>query len=352
MTPFKRTLLLWILLLLIFAAFNLAYWPIWQYQQNRDPARFQVFAAHLHDQGETDRAIEVLRQGIREFQPPRPDPYNQLRVYLDERGREEEAAALYPQALFYHGTTLDTPDQRLLKWSQAVELALDLQPLPALDNPTAEAVGRFSGQLAGLYGLAEAVAQWPAIEQATLLRIAGGQIRADGQIGNTGARVRSAILVQSGGGTDSRRVAHIYVGGRDYAGAGRGWHVALIEAATGRVNQWGAFDLWSTEAEAERMLRFLTDTPDGTIAAFAVLDEGSVNMTAPLEAMLRNYGLYGAARVNRELRLLGLRYSFAALGVKGAGQGAAMQSWSPDAFQGMPGHPVVCGVLAAGGSPQ
>ncbi len=75
-------------------------------------------------------------------------------------------------------------------------------------------------------------------------------------------------------------------------------------------------------------------------------------MTEELEAELRAFGLAREANIDRRSAILGLRYSFAAIGVKGAREGAALQAWSPEAFQGRDGHPVVCGVLRAGQEPE
>ena len=51
------------------------------------------------------------------------------------------------------------------------------------------------------------------------------------------------------------------------------------------------------------------------------------------------------AMIQRRPRFFGMRYSFAAIGVKGAIPGKAMQAWSPDAYDGKSGHPVACGVI-------
>lgn len=142
-------------------------------------------------------------------------------------------------------------------------------------------------------------------------------------------------------------MAHIFLHNRDYGGAERGMHVALIDPVTGEPTQLGVFDIWAAPENADRMARMLNAAPNGTVGAFAVYDDASANMTDALEDALRSFGFLPETILQRRPRFYGLRYSYAAIGVKGAIPGQAMQAWSPDEFDGRPGHPVACMVLGA-----
>ncbi len=144
---------------------------------------------------------------------------------------------------------------------------------------------------------------------------------------------------------DARRNAQIMVGNRVYGDRQRGMHVVLLDRTTSAVLQTGVFDLWENATEAKRMRHFLEDAPTGCIGLFAVCDDGSAFLTAALEQALFGFGLDRLALDGREQVMLGLRYSFAAIGVKGAARGTAMQSWSPEKFKGYRGHPVLCAVF-------
>lgn len=345
MTPLRRVGLLWVLILAIFAGFNIAYWPVWRHQQRHDPKNFMTLAEAHREAGELARAIAVLEQGIAGFRPPKAQPYVQLRGYLREQGRAEDARALEPIIVFYHGTGRTAPEDRAEHWAQAVDLYLERSPAPLTAPLTAETLARLAGRLAAIYGIEEAVLAWESERHYALLQLLDGGIAPRRAIGETGVDSPVDILVQSGGGEGLRRTAHLFIGNRDFAGVGRGFHAALVDPESGQALQWGVFDLWDEIEEAHRMQRFLESAAPGVIGVFAVLDEGSVNMTPGLEAALIDFGLYPEARINREKRLLGMRYSFAAIGVKGAAPGSALQVWSPGEFAGHPGRPVNCGVL-------
>jgi hypothetical protein len=135
----------------------------------------------------------------------------------------------------------------------------------------------------------------------------------------------------------------------------RGMHVVLIEPERGQVTGSSVFDVWRSAAEAERLTRYLQDVLPGTIAAFAVYDDASAHVNPALEEALREFGLERRTLVGRTPALYGRRFSFAAIGVKGAAPGSALQAWSPGDYQ-VPGdsvqhasHPVHCGVLLPSG---
>ena len=340
---FAKVLLIWALLAGVFAVFNILYWPAYRRQALTHPESFVAYARTLPD----DAAAEVLRQGIIRFNPPYEEPYLLL-ADLESRASGGDAAGHYTsRARFY---------QALAKKSLTAEDYFALagtvsQPYRQLGGEVLSSVRVAVASLSRALGLPDVVTAWPVPEQLGLLALGGSVFSTDGYIGQSGVRAPLPLLAYSGGGIDERRDAHILVGGDDHASRQRGMHIVLLNAGTGAVIRADLFDLWNSTFEAERMLHFLDNAPDGCIGLFAVCDEGAAFMTGTVENGLLQFGLERRAFVGREPRVLGLRFSFAAIGVKGASPGAALQVWSPDRFQGYRGHPVACGVFQGGGAP-
>lgn len=293
-------------------------------------------------------AMETLRKGIDAHHPVSVDPYVQLQSWLVERGDQAAAEALQP-AIYLYSALGRSGQERETGIRAAVALTA---PKFAAVMPPAEAqeaIRLFAMDLGISLGVREAVRTFDLPQQLGLLSVAGGELKLDGSIGDTGVRIPFSLAVQSGGGMRERRIAHIFLRGRDLAGSERGFHAAIIEPGTGQVLQLGVFDIWNSAEEAEKMARMLAGAPVGSIGAFAVQDDASANMTLALEEELKRYGLQPEAIIQRREHFFGFRYSFAAIGVKGAIPGRGMQAWSPESFDKRPGHPVACLVLAAGG---
>ena len=351
MSDLKRLGLLWALVLAVFVVFNAVYWPIHLRQRALDPASYMAYAARLHGEGRPLEAINTLRAGIDGHHPPLPEPYERLQAWQREVSHTSAADALEPTLGFYRALQLPEGEARDTALRAAVAAGLARQSMPTLAPETAYQVRTLATELGTTLGLREAVQLLSPGDQFTLLRIAGGAVSTDGKIGKTGVTLPFDLVVQSPGGNRVRRVAHLYLNNHDYGGEERGFHAVLIDPATGQVAQLGVFDIWLSKSEADRMVRVLHSVPTGTIAAFAVLGDASINLTEDLEAALREFGLLPEAILLRRTKFFGLRFSFAAIGVKGAIPGTAMQAWSPDLYENTFGHPVACMVVRPAAAP-
>lgn len=345
-----RVLVLCTLMLAAFAVFNAIYWPLHTLQQRRAPENFHAYARSLHAAGDRTAAIVVLQQGLERFRPPVAAPYQDLQAWLDAAGQPEAAVRYEAAGQLYAAFDRDVAD-RTAALKAAAQAALKQQPVNVLPESMERPAALLAVSVAALAGLTREGFQFSYAEHLGLLQATGNALRDDGMIGTTGVRSPVNILVQSGGGAGMYRQAHIIVEGRDLGRPRRGFHVVLIEADTGRVVGSSIFDVWSSREEADRMAQYLSDATEGTIGAFAVYDDASANLTPALLAQLVAFGLQPGAYVQRNPVLLGLQFSFAALGVKGAAPGSALQAWSPYRYKRPNddktyfGHPVTCGVF-------
>lgn len=348
-----RVLVLCALMLAAFAVFNAIFWPLHTAQLRRAPENFHAYARTLSEGGDRTAAIVVLQQGIDRFRPPLAAPYADLQSWLIAVGQPEGAIRQEPARQLYTAFDPGVAD-RTAALKAAAAAALQLRPVNALPKSMERPTALLAVSVATLAGLTREGFGLSYAEQLGLLQATGGALRGDGFIGETGVRSPVNILVQSGGGEGLYRQAHIVVEGRDLGRPRRGFHVVLIESDTGRIVGSSIFDVWSGLEEAERMTRYLEDTVAGTIGAFAVYDDASVNLTPALAAALVSFGCEPDAYVQRTPVLFGQQFSFAALGVKGAARGTALQAWSPYRYrrpndpQVYFGHPVTCGVLLDG----
>ncbi|HNR32313.1 MAG TPA: interleukin-like EMT inducer domain-containing protein [Candidatus Hydrogenedentes bacterium] len=350
MTPFTRIVVLWAVTAACFAAFNAAYWPLNAHRVRTDPANFTAYAQRLEANGRVQDAIAALERGIAAFRPSCAAPYEQLLRLYAQAGDLAAHDALEPTVMFRAALENVDPDRRDAMLRDAARARLQQDKPPGVAPVTAEALQRFAVNLTAVYGAGRAILDMGFEEHFALLSIAGGEFRTDGIIGETGVACPVDILVQSGGGQGVQRAAHIVVNGRDYARRERGIHVVLFDPATAEVLHWDCFDLYDDATAAQRLARLLHRAPEGCIGAFAVFDDGSVNMTEELEIELLRFGLERAALVDRAPALVGLRHSLAAIGVKGAPRSSALQAWAPERFETCDGHPVACGVLRPWGA--
>jgi hypothetical protein len=347
MRPIARVAVLWLLILVVFGAFCAVYWPVRLHQWKTDPANFIAYADDLIAEGGTEKAAHVLETGIAELRPPGPEAYRMLHRLLTDTGQTGAAKEVTPRLLFaqaYEQRDIEAAKRNELL-HRAVSAYFEVNPVPRIPRVLEGALKMFAVNQVQLLGAGGAVLDMPPNEHLALLDIAGGAFSLDGMVGETGVRAPLDILVQSGGGQGVQRVAHIIVGEQDLGRRARGMHAALIAPDSGQVLRHWVFDIYDSPPEVERMIAFLREAPDGVIGAFAVFDDGSVNMTPALEQELLNFGLRRMTRVHREMVLIGLRHSFAAIGVKGAAPGSALQAWAPEEFNGYPGLPVTVGVI-------
>jgi len=307
------------LLLGFFLAFNAAYFPIRQYQSERAPENFAAFAERMAAAGQTEMAARQLAAGIGWFHPAYAAPYEQLAAAGDAPAR---AQALLYARLAAGGLDLPAMEELSRLVPSVAGNAPDLEPAFALWRE------------AGLVQPKDAAAGNG--HKAAVLQAGHGHLQADGRIGDAG-RTPVSILVASG----PRAV--MMIDGVDYGGSTRGLYVAVLEAATGRILQLGQFDLWESWDESLRMAQFLRKAPEGSIGVFAVSKEASVYFDhARLTPEMEAFGLERQAMLNHRLRFFGLKFAFAAIGVKGGTGG--MQAWSPGEFKGHEGHPVCVAV--------
>lgn len=142
------------------------------------------------------------------------------------------------------------------------------------------------------------------------------------RVGQTDVRSKANIVIHSAGldaGGDLG-FAHIYVNGKDVIKGQRGLNVAVIDPGSGNVQQTARFDFAADTTAGARLLDFTKGIADGQIVALAVMDDASHHFDANAAQALR---LIGA-----QADLTGrLRNSYAAIGVKGAAAGTALEQW-------------------------
>lgn len=350
-----KVLIVWMTLGLIFLIFNIIYWPIYLQQTLSHPESFMEYAAQLP----SEEARAVLREGIAQFNPPHEKPYEMLAALENQdENTEGEAFAvsfLESRARFY--TLLQqTPSDLSGLASLACDVAASRFPTVLPLDMSPEVLLPIWSSYETALGLSihgtpfSSLLKCPRADFA-LYALSGSLFSFDGEIGTTGVKTPTLLVVYSGGGSDERRGAHIIVDDTDHASKQRGMHVVLLHEANGSVLRADLFDLWEDTFEAERMIHFLNNAPDGCIGLFAVCDDGAAFMTGKAEESLMQFGIGRRAYVGRNPKILGVRYSFAAIGVKGAPPDSAMQCWSPEWFRGRRGHPVICAVSPAGDTP-
>jgi len=340
-TDKQRVAITWAVCTGAFILFNLVFWPARAYQAWHAPENFQARAELHYAQGDVEAALHDIRQGIDRFHPSQAHPYRTKAAWLEAGDPEFDLATATGRFYAYRD---GSQEDDLLP--QALDQVTRHYPPRTFQSDLLPALETLCTALLRACHIPEPDWTWTIPRRLALLESAHGIVAFDGLIGRTGLRAPVDLMVQSGGGAGTSRVAHIFVGTQEYATYRRGLHATILDPQSGVVLQTGLFDLWEHAQEADRMLRFLSDAPQGAIGIFAVFDDAAVNLTPALEEALLGFGLKRHILVNRRPVLIGLRHSFAAIGVKGAGAGTAFQTWSPESFQETPGHPVAIVVLA------
>ena len=142
-------------------------------------------------------------------------------------------------------------------------------------------------------------------------------------IGTTGSKTSTNIVVSSAGldaGGDLG-FAHVYVNGKDAITGQRGLNVAVIDPATGKVESTGSFDVSANASANAAFLDFIKAVPGGKAVAVAAMDDASISFNDQSAAALQMIGALADLRGR-------LRNSYAALGVKGATPGTALEQWA------------------------
>ena len=95
-------------------------------------------------------------------------------------------------------------------------------------------------------------------------------------------------------------------------GSGRGINVLAVEAATGVFAPVRSFDTWGDETASARLVEYLGGLAAGTLAIFAVADDGSLRLSMQARAAIA--ALFGS----RSIQTLGYQQSWAMISRKGA----------------------------------
>lgn len=342
MRPWAKVALVWGGLALLFTVFNVLYWPVYRMEALTHPEAFIARADQACSAGE---AGPVLQEGIDRFNPPCAAPYRRLAELEKEAGNEDTARFLEGRAQFYQMLHQEPASEKALA---ALTEAVPINGGFVASATVEDSLSRAAASFAAAFNMDDVFSGWTPESQVRLFMLGGSVFSFNGEIGETGTRAPVPLLVYSGGGMDERRGAHILVNGIDRAARQRGMHIVLLTPDSGTVIRADLFDLWDSRFEEERMSQFLNNAPDGCIGLFAVCDDGSAFMKSATEERLMDFGIGRRTFLGREPGIVGLRFSFAAIGVKGAPPDSAMQAWSPDWFQGRRGHPVVCAVFGGG----
>ena len=141
-------------------------------------------------------------------------------------------------------------------------------------------------------------------------------------IGTTGSFATAPVLVESAG-EEVGNLAHIYVAGHDVITAQRGFNLAVIAPQTMGVVSRATFDTHLDPAASRRLADFIAGIPRGQIVAVAVADEASRLLGNEAVGALRSLGLRQDLQGKAHFR-----WSYAALGVKGAPSGSAWEAAS------------------------
>jgi hypothetical protein len=140
------------------------------------------------------------------------------------------------------------------------------------------------------------------------------------RIGRTGTQSPVDIEVRSAG-MDDGNLASIRVNGHELVSVPRrGYWVAALAPADGRVLGVECFDTARTVAESGRLAAYLEGLPPGTVVAVAVLDEAGGRLTEPAVRALQAVGARGDLRGT-------FRLAHAVVGVRGARAGEAVEAW-------------------------
>jgi len=147
----------------------------------------------------------------------------------------------------------------------------------------------------------------------------------DRTIGATGAQAPVDLRVESAG-LAAGNLARIVVDGRSVARDRRGYNLVALDPTSGRVLLSAAFDTFADDGASARLAKAIDDLPPGTIVALAVKDDASAKLGAEAVAALRALG------ITTDLRG-GFRASHAAIGVKGAPPGTALEARGDEAVR-------------------
>ncbi|MCS6801689.1 MAG: interleukin-like EMT inducer domain-containing protein [Chloroflexota bacterium] len=140
----------------------------------------------------------------------------------------------------------------------------------------------------------------------------------DRTIGATGIRAPVDLRVESAG-LNAGNAARIVVDGRSVARDRRGYNLVALDPASGRILLSASYDTFADDGASGRLAKAIADLPPGTIVALAVKDDASAKLGEDAVAAFRALGIATDLRG-------GFRLSHAAIGVKGAAPGTALEA--------------------------
>jgi len=142
-------------------------------------------------------------------------------------------------------------------------------------------------------------------------------------IGATG--VRAPVIIEVHAFSEAFITLTTAKGQRVDASAGRrGVNLAILDEKTGALLDTRGFDTAANEFEAEALAAYLAQAPAGRVIVVATKGDATQHLTAGARTALERLGL---------ATNLAAGSSFAAVGVQGAGNGAAAQAIAPsDAY--------------------
>jgi hypothetical protein len=139
-------------------------------------------------------------------------------------------------------------------------------------------------------------------------------------LASPGLALPVSLLARSGG-QEVGDFAHIYVNGVDHSPNRRGYNLAALSAADGRVLSVAAFDTHADAAASRRLADWVAGLPAGTIVAGAIRDEASLNLGQDAVDALRTLGATSDLRQH-------FRWSHAFIGIVGRPPGVAREEAS------------------------
>jgi hypothetical protein len=156
------------------------------------------------------------------------------------------------------------------------------------------------------------------VQFSRLVAVAQAAVDGPWPVGQTGVSSPVSVLARSAG-EETGAFAHLYVNGQDVARGERGYNLAALDPADGRVLASAVFDTFADAAASERLAAWVRELPEGAIVAGAVSDEASTNLGQPAVDVLQAVGVRGDLRGH-------FRWGHAFIGIKGAGPDTALEA--------------------------
>ncbi|MEZ4769051.1 MAG: interleukin-like EMT inducer domain-containing protein [Caldilineales bacterium] len=106
----------------------------------------------------------------------------------------------------------------------------------------------------------------------------------------TGSNAQLSLLVESAG-LEAGNYAHIWLNGRDVSPNKRGYNLAIIDGATGKIKAVDSFDTHGDPAASPALIAFVQQAGPGDLLAVAVKDTASDQLSAEAAQALIDLGL-------------------------------------------------------------